>query len=57
MIIMKLSAPKAVTFWIAVIFAVLGLIACFFPATLGVAFVPLLIGFVLLALGNVLQGL
>jgi hypothetical protein len=54
---MKLSAPKAATFWIAVVFAVLEIIACLFPTTISVAFVPLLIGFILLALGNTLKGL
>ena len=57
---MKLSEPKVITFWIAVILAVLGLIAY-----LGVlpileasyAFWLVLIGFVILALGNLVKGM
>ena len=56
---MRLSAPKQITFWIAVIVAVIGLIAFLVP-TLGfgaVAFWLVLIGFVILALGNLLSNL
>lgn len=57
---MNFSQPKVITFWIAVILAVLGLIAY-----LGVlpileasyAFWLVLIGFIVLALGNLLKGM
>ncbi len=57
---MKLSAPKQVTFWVAVVVAVLGFIAFLMPAlpviggTLG--FWVVVLGFVILVLGNVLEG-
>jgi uncharacterized membrane protein HdeD (DUF308 family) len=54
---MKLSTPKNITFWIAVILAVLGVIFFFIPAVASYAFWLLLVGFVLLALGNLLNGL
>lgn len=54
---MKLSAPKNVTFWIAVVLVILGLLA-----SLGVlsglssyAFWLVVIGFVVLALGNLMK--
>jgi len=56
---MKLSAPKQATFWIAVIVAVIGLIGLLVP-TLGLVSVAVwlvVIGFVLLALGNLLPNL
>lgn len=58
---MKLSAPKQLTFWIAVILGVLG-IAGIFVSSLPFVSGPnaiwfLLVGFVLLALGNLLEGL
>jgi len=56
---MKLSAPKQVTFWIAVVVAVIGIIGFLVP-TLGLgvlAFWLVVIGFVLLALGNLLPNL
>lgn len=57
---MNLNEPRVITFWIAVILAVLGLIAY-----LGVlpileasyAFWLALIGFIVLALGNLLKGM
>ena len=57
---MKLMSPKAITFWIAVVLAVLGLIGQLglitaISATVG--FWLLFIGFVLLALGVLLKGL
>lgn len=57
---MKLMSPKAITFWIAVVLAVLGLIGqlgliAAISATVG--FWLLFIGFVLLALGVLLKGL
>jgi|MudIll2142460700_1097286.scaffolds.fasta_scaffold826305_1 hypothetical protein len=55
---MKLSAPKVVTFWIAVILAILGLLGQLAIAALApYAFWLLLIAFVLLALGNFVSGL
>jgi hypothetical protein len=55
----KLSAPKQITFWIAVALAVLGLIFKLVPSltVLGLAGWLILIGFVVLAAGNVLKGL
>ena len=56
---MKLSAPKQITFWIAVVIAALGVIAKLvtipvlsrFPGWL------VLIAFVVLAAGNLIEGL
>jgi threonine/homoserine/homoserine lactone efflux protein len=55
---MKLSAPKQVTFWIAVVLAVLGVLATLvtIPVLTGMAFWLVVIGFVVLALGNLLEG-
>jgi len=52
---MRLSAPKNVTFWIAVILVVLGIIAWIFPVVAVLGNILLLAGFALLALGNVLK--
>lgn len=56
---MKLSAPMVITFWIAVIIAVLGIIAQLvtIPVLSGFAFWLVVIGFVILVLGNLLKGL
>ena len=56
---MKLSAPKQVTFWIAVVIAVVGLIAGLvtIPVLSGFAFWLVVIAFVILALANVLGGM
>lgn len=56
---MKLTPPKVVTFWIAVILALLGLIFQVFnvAAISPYAFWILFVGFVLLALGLVIKGL
>jgi heme A synthase len=56
---MKLSRPKVLTFWIAVILAVLGVLASLGSITLlsGYAFWLVVAGFVLLALGNLLKDL
>ena len=56
---MKLSAPKQITFWIAVAVAVLGLIAFLVPSIgfAAAAFWLLALGFVILALGNLLSNL
>lgn len=57
---MKLSPPKKVTFWVAVVVAVLGLIANFVPGLPvlgGLGFWLVVVAFVLLALANLLEGL
>jgi len=55
---MKLSAPKVYTFWIAVVLALLGLISVIFNVTAldPYAFWLVVVGFVVLALGNLLKG-
>ncbi len=55
---MKLSAPKQLTFWIAVIVAVIGLLAQLItiPVLSGFAFWLVVIGFIILALGNLVHG-
>ena len=57
---MKLTPPKVLTFWIAVILAVLGLLGQLVPtiAVLGpLAFWLVFVGFVLLVLGLLVKGL
>ena len=56
--IMKLSEPKVVTFWIAVILAVLGVLAFLgtIPGLSGSAFWLVVAGFIVLALGNLMKG-
>jgi len=55
---MKLRSPKMITFWIAVLLAVLGLVGELgAPVLAGFAFWLVLVGFVLLALGNMIKGL
>ena len=56
---MKPSAPKQITFWVAVVVAVIGLIAGLvsIPVLSGFALWILVLGFVILAAGNVLEGL
>ncbi len=56
---MKLSAPKQITFWIAVVIAVLGILASLvsIPVLSGFALWLVVIGFVLLAAANMLEGL
>ncbi len=55
---MKLSAPKQITFWIAVILAVLGVLATLvtIPVLSGLAFWLVVIGFIILAVGNMIEG-
>lgn len=55
----RLSAPKVITFWIAVLLALLGVIAVVAPiaSLAGYALWLVVAGFVLLALGNLLEGL
>ncbi len=56
---MDLSAPKNVTWWIAVVLGVLGLLGHFAKIQFVTAndFWFLAVGFVLLALGTLLEGL
>lgn len=56
---MRLSTPKMVTFWIAVALAFLGILAILVPGTglSGFAVWLVVIAFVVLALGNLLEGL
>ena len=55
---MKLSPPKNITFWVSVALAVLGLLGMLGVAALApFAFWLLFVGFVLLALGNLVKGL
>jgi threonine/homoserine/homoserine lactone efflux protein len=55
---MKLSAPKQITFWVAVIVEVIGLIAALvsIPVLSGFALWILVLGFIVLAVGNLLEG-
>ncbi len=56
---MNISAPKQITFWIAVIVAVIGLISYLvtIPVLSGLAFWLVLLGFIILAAGNLFEGL
>ena len=56
---LKLSAPKVVTFWIAVILAILGVLASqgMISGLSAYAFWLVVAGFVLLALANLLKDL
>jgi len=54
---MRLNAPKVITFWIAVALAILGLIFFFIPVVAAFAFWLLLIGFIVLMLGNFIKGM
>jgi hypothetical protein len=56
---MKLSSPKVITWWIAVIVGVVGILATFvtIPVLSGFAFWLVVIAFVLLALATALEGL
>lgn len=56
---MRLSPPKQITFWIAVIVALLGIIASFvtIPVLSGFSFWLVVIGFVILAAANLVDGL
>lgn len=56
---MNISAPKQLTFWIAVVVAVVGLISYLvtIPVLSGLAFWIVVLGFVILALGNLMEGL
>jgi hypothetical protein len=56
---LKLKKPKTVTFWIAVIVAVIGIIAELvkIPVLSGFAFWLVVIAFVILLLGNLIDGM
>jgi hypothetical protein len=56
---MNISAPRQVTFWIAVIVAAIGLISYLvtIPVLSGLAFWLVVLGFLILMLGNLLEGL
>lgn len=56
---MQLSAPKQITFWIAVVVAVIGLISALvtIPVLSGFAIWIVVLGFIILAAGNLLEGL
>jgi hypothetical protein len=56
---MKLSAPKIVTWWIAVVLGVLGILGSFvsIPFVSASAFWFVAIGFIVLALGTFLKDL
>jgi hypothetical protein len=57
--IMKLSAPQVITFWIAVILAIVGVLA--YLGTISgfstYAFWLVVVGFIVLALGNLVKGM
>jgi hypothetical protein len=56
---MKLSSPKTVTWWVAVVVGVLGILGNFvtLPVVSGFAFWFVAIAFVILALATYLKGL
>lgn len=56
---MKLSQPKVITWWIAVILGVVGILAQLevIPGLAGIAFWLVLVGLALLVLATVIKGL
>ena len=55
---MKLSAPKNITFWIAVLVAVISVIAwLIIPALSVIEFWLAVIAFIILLLGNLIDGM
>ena len=56
---MKLTAPKQITFWVAVVVAVVGVIADLvtIPVLSGIALWLVVIAFVILAAGVLIEGL
>jgi hypothetical protein len=56
---MRLSEPKVVTFWIAVILVIIGILAYAgtIPGFSSYAFGLVVVGFVVLALGNLVKGM
>ena len=55
----KLNAPKKVTFWIAVIIAIVGVISALvvIPILSPIAFWIVVVAFVVLMFGNLIKGL
>jgi threonine/homoserine/homoserine lactone efflux protein len=56
---MQISAPKQITFWIAVVIAVVGVLAKLvsIPVLSGLALWLVVIAFIVLAAGNLVEGL
>ena len=56
---MKLSPPKQITFWIAVVVVILGIIASLvnISGLSGLAIWVVVVGFVILAVGNLVEGI
>jgi hypothetical protein len=55
---MKLTPPKAATFWISILIVVFGaLVPTLLPSLEKYDLVIVIVGFVLLALGNMIKGL
>jgi len=55
---MKLGAPKNITFWIAVLVAVIGVIArLMIPSLSVIEFWLVVIAFIILLLGNLIDGM
>jgi hypothetical protein len=54
---MKLNPPKKITYYVAVVLALLGLIFQFIAVVNPISFWLLLVAFILLAAGNIVQGL
>lgn len=56
---MRLQAPKLITFWIAVALVIIGILATLIsmPPISGFAFWFVVIGFIVLAAGNLVNGL
>jgi hypothetical protein len=54
---MKITPPKQITFWIAIVLAVLGLLGQFVSVLAPFSFWLVLAGFVLLVLGLLIEGL
>jgi hypothetical protein len=55
--IMKLNTPKMITFWVALILGVLGLLGKVIPFLSPYGFWLLAVGFILLVLGLLVKGL
>lgn len=55
---MKLTPPKAITFWLSIILVVLGVAApyIFSFVTAPIGLLVVVVGFVLLAFGNMVKG-
>lgn len=53
---MQLSPPTKIVFWISAIIAILGVVAFFIPVVNPFAVFIVLVGYILLFLGNALKG-